>query len=78
MLVRQPQNRSVTVELVRFSLQRSVPLPLGWMLSGDAAREMKNQIDAKETTKPAAVAKIIDRLPHPKLAEPSRDGYPNR
>lgn len=64
MLIRGMQYHRRPVEVFRFSLQkRSVPLPLGWMLTGGAAREMKSQI---ETTGPnfETVARIVDRLIH--------------
>jgi hypothetical protein len=66
MLVREPRDHVTTTEVLRFSLQqRSVPLPLGWMLSGGAAREMQDQIDAEGTLNYETVTKIVDRLVHP-------------
>src|SRR5262249_51594512 len=69
MLVRQGENRGA--EVIRFSLKRrNVPLPLGWMLSGGAAYEMKKQIEAEDTRNPASLAQVIDRLVHPGNFEP--------
>ena len=65
-LVRQSRNHNISVPVIRFSLQKAnVPLPLGWMLSGGAAREMRRQIETGGTSNYQAVGEIIGRLVHP-------------
>jgi hypothetical protein len=42
-----------------------VPLPLGWMLSGDAANEMRNQLDDNQKVFDSIMAKLSGQAPAP-------------
>jgi patatin-like phospholipase len=42
-----------------------VPLPLGWMLSGDAANEMRNQLDDNQNVFDSIMAELSGQAPAP-------------